>query len=113
MRTTEKIIKNSALTNIVIGKDGGMADIDLYVWTGSIVWSFGGGWDHVSISPYKKRITPSWDDMCKIKDIFFEENETVIQYHPAKSEYINRMANCLHLWRPQTEAIPTPPTSFV
>lgn len=34
------------------------------------------------------------------KDMFFKEDEIVVQYHPAKSEYVNNMPNCLHLWRP-------------
>lgn len=53
---------------------------------------------------------PSWDDMCQLKDMFFKENETVVQYHPAKSEYVNNMPNCLHLWRPTNGALPTPPS---
>lgn len=49
------------------------------------------------------KITPSWNDMCFIKDLFFEEHETVVQYHPAKTEYINNHPHCLHLWRPVGE----------
>jgi hypothetical protein len=37
----------------------------------------------------------------------------VVQYHPAKSEYVNNMPNCLHLWRPVNEAMPTPPSIMV
>ncbi len=45
------------------------------------------------------------------KDMFFKEDEIVVQYHPAKSEYVNNMPNCLHLWRPTNGALPTPPSS--
>ena len=73
------------------------------------------GWDHVSVSPgtNRKNGTPTWDEMCAIKDMFFESEEVVIQYHPAKSEYVNFCDNCLHLWRPTAEKLPTPPRIFV
>ena len=48
--------------------------------------------------------------MSKIKDLFFEENETVIQFHPKKSEYVNISNNCLHLWKPINKEIELPPT---
>ena len=54
-------------------------------------------WDHVSVSTPRK--TPTWEDMCLIKDLFFDEAETVIQFHPKKSEYVNNHPHCLHLWR--------------
>lgn len=79
----------------------------------SVIWSDGGGWEHVSICPFKRSYMPSWDDMCQLKDMFFKENETVVQYHPAKSEYVNNMANCLHLWRPTNGVLPTPPSIMV
>lgn len=43
--------------------------------------------------------TPNWDDMCIIKDIFWDEEDEVLQIHPAKSEYVNIKSNCLHLWK--------------
>ncbi len=80
------------------------------------VASDGGGWDHVSVSPCsKKRQTcPTWEEMCEIKDMFFEPEEAVVQYHPARSEYVNNHPFCLHLWRPNDgTALPTPPRIFV
>lgn len=79
----------------------------------SVIWSNGGGWEHVSVSPFKKSYTPSWDEMCSLKDMFFHDDEVVVQYHPAKSEYVNNMPNCLHLWRPMHEKMPTPPSIMV
>ena len=79
----------------------------------TVVWSNGGGWEHVSISPFKRSYTPAWDEMRKLKDMFFNDNETVVQYHPAKSEYVNNLPNCLHLWRPINEKMPAPPSIFV
>lgn len=59
-----------------------------------------GGWEHVSISPKKKHNIPSWDDMCIVKDVFFDDEEEAYQIHPKKSRYINAVENCLHLWKP-------------
>lgn len=77
--------------------------------------SNGGGWDHVSVSVEDNRTTriPTWDELCWIKDLFWEDEEEVIQYHPKKSEYVNNHPNVLHLWRPQKERIPTPPSLMV
>ena len=65
-----------------------------------------GIWEHVSVSHLNK--TPSWDIMCKVKDMFFEDEEVVIQYHPKKSEYVNLHKHCLHMWRPVDREITVP-----
>ena len=44
--------------------------------TYNVIVSNGGGWEHVSVSNEKH--IPSWKVMCKIKDLFFFENETLI-----------------------------------
>ena len=77
----------------------------------SVVISNGGGWEHVSVS--LKGRCPRWQEMCYIKDLFFYEEEVVIQYHPKKSDYVNLHPHCLHLWRPTDIEIPTPPKEFV
>lgn len=64
-------------------------------------------WEHVSISTPNK--TPNWSEMCWIKDLFFDQEQTVMQLHPPKSRWINNHAYCLHLWRPLQENIPLPP----
>ena len=51
--------------------------------------------------------------MCALKDMFFRDDEYVVQYHPAKSEYVNNMPNCLHLWKPTAAELPVPPTIMV
>ncbi len=77
----------------------------------AVIISDGGGWDHVSVSMPNK--TPTWDQMNYIKSLFWDEEETVIQYHPPKSRYKNFHAHCLHMWKPQNKDIPLPPTEFV
>lgn len=76
-----------------------------------VFYSNGGGWDHVSVS-HKNRC-PTWAEMCIIKDIFFDEEECCVEYHPAKSKYVNIYPNCLHIWKPQNRSIPVPPKVFV
>ena len=63
----------------------------------TVVCSWGGGWEHVSINGSH---TPSWEEMCKLKEIFWHDDETVVQYHPAKENYVNNLEHCLHLWKP-------------
>lgn len=76
-----------------------------------VIASDGGGWDHVSVS-LRERI-PTWREMCAIKDMFWDDTDCVIQYHPPKSRYVNHHPNVLHLWRPQDERLPIPPIEFV
>lgn len=78
-----------------------------------VIASNGGGWDHVSVSPKNQKRTPTWDEMCAIKDMFFEPEECVVQYHPPKSDYVNNHPYVLHLWRPQVGEIKRPPIIFV
>ena len=74
-----------------------------------------GGWEHVSVSPcsQKRKTCPTWEEMCAIKNMFFENDEAVVQYHPPKSDYVNNHPYCLHLWRPTNQEIPRPPKLFV
>lgn len=77
----------------------------------AVVASDGMDWDHVSVSLAKR--TPNWREMCFIKDLFWDEEDCIVQYHPAKSEYVNMHENCLHLWRNQKEEFKTPPSILV
>lgn len=102
MRALRYLRRNSALKIRRATVNGGHGLIKIGEWYGSVVWGADeDGWEHVSVSPYPESITPSWDDMCKIKDIFWDEEEAVLQIHPPKSKYVNLMQNCLHLWRPK------------
>ncbi len=76
----------------------------------AIIASDGAGWEHVSVHLIKagKPETPSWEDMCFVKSLFWDEDDCVIQYHPAKSQYVNLHPNTLHLWRPVNTGFPIP-----
>ena len=65
-------------------------------------------WEHVSVSVKGKKFCPTWDEMCFVKDLFWEKNECVIQFHPPDAVYVNLAVGCLHLWKPPY-ATPTPP----
>lgn len=56
------------------------------------------GWEHVSVELYARRL-PTWEEMCYIKDLFWDDEEEVVQIHPKKSQYVD-MTEALHLWRP-------------
>lgn len=80
-----------------------------------IIVSDGEDWEHVSVhvtSDGKER-TPTWAEMCRIKNLFWSEEDCVIQFHPPKSEYVNNHKHTLHLWRPINQTIPQPPTILV
>lgn len=77
------------------------------------VVSWGMGWEHVSVHARRllngKYSTPTWDMMCHAKDAFWNENEWVIQYHPAGTAYVNVHPHTLHLWKPVGLEFPKPP----
>lgn len=113
MKSIDELKNTPNLIIAVIGEDGGGGEIRYGKLVASVIWSFGGGWDHVSVAPYRSSYTPSWGEMCKVKDMFFNDDEIVVQYHPAKNEYVNNIPNCLHLWRPQNVEMPVPPSVMV
>lgn len=91
---------------------------NLIFWT---IASDGLGWEHVSISlrfkpknkngktiyDYVKRC-PIWEEMCFIKDLFWDKEDAVVQFHPPNSLYVNCHSYCLHLWRPIGVKMPIP-----
>jgi len=76
-----------------------------------VIASIGAGWDHVSIS--RKNRVPNWAEMEYVKRLFFEDNETAVQYHVPPSDHVNMHRFVLHLWRPQNVEMPRPPAVLV
>jgi hypothetical protein len=64
-------------------------------------------WEHVSVSLPNR--CPNWPEMCFVKGLFWDDEDTVMQLHPPKSQYVNTHNFCLHLWRPVKAQIPMPP----
>lgn len=71
-----------------------------------VIASDGAGWEHVSVS--RRDRCPTWDEMCQVKDLFWDEDDCVVQYHPPKEDWVNNHPNCLHLWRPVGVELPRP-----
>jgi hypothetical protein len=73
-------------------------------------------WEHVSVHAYNRAgtmRTPSWDEMCFVKDLCWDPEDVVMQLHPRRSQYVNQHPHTLHLWRPCAAVIPEPPAIFV
>lgn len=66
------------------------------------------GWEHVSVSCANR--CPTWDEMEEVKQLFWGDQETVIQFHPKKSEYVNIHPHCLHLWKMKGADYDLPPS---
>lgn len=108
MRDWHDIVCHQGVTPIEHGEDGGAFFWCVY-W--KVIVSWGGGWDHVSVS--RAREAPSWESMEAIKRLCFKPDECAMQIHPPLANYVNLNLNVLHIWRPQNEAIPMPPLEYV
>lgn len=115
MKSMAEIKTTPRLLILREGSDGGWAEAHLASSKKStpamVVFSWGYGWDHVSVS-FPNR-TPTWEEMCEIKSMFFYPEETAWEYHPMESEYVNVHPYCLHLWRLQQPGMPLPPSWMV
>lgn len=89
----------------------GAFEITYHLNTFIIICSDGDGWDHLSIS--LKDRCPTWEEMNYFKELFFDPEETVVQYHPPASKYVNFCGNCLHLWRKQGHEYELPPRNML
>ena len=74
-------------------------------------------WEHVTVIVRTKETRsnrcPSWEEMCFVKDQFWDEETAVMQLHPPKSNWISNHPYALHLWRPVCAEIPLPPRNMV
>lgn len=66
-------------------------------------------WEHVSVSlpDWEKRM-PSWAEMCKVKELFWDDTQCVVEFHPEKSDHIS-YGEVAHLWRWKKGEFPMPP----
>ncbi len=77
----------------------------------NFIFSIGCGFEHLSVSTTVG--IPTWEQMCKMKDIFWNKDEVCMQLHPKEEDYVDQMRYCLHIWRPIDQEIPTPPSIMV
>lgn len=113
MKSYDEILSNSRIYSVERGLDGFRAMIQMPHYKASLIVSDSGGWEHASIVPQRKSVTPSWDDMCFLKELIWRDDEAVVQIHPPKSEYVNNISNCLHLWRCIDKEMVLPPSILV
>lgn len=85
-----------------------------------VIASDGLGWEHVSVHAVslsrkagRKTATPNWDEMCVVKDLFWDPEDWCVQYHPAHSEYVTCHPHVLHIWRPVDGVLPVPEHTLV
>lgn len=78
-----------------------------------VIASDGMGWQHVSVTIRGSRKPPHWDVMCFVKDLFWELEDCVVQFHPPHSRYISNHDGCLHLWRSTAAEFPMPPMETI
>jgi hypothetical protein len=104
-----------------------MASLDAYGNNGAFIVQLRGGqrvnviasdqgledgpWEHVSVSRADR--CPLWDEMCQVKDLFWDAEDCVVQFHPPRSEYVNQHPYCLHLWRRPGYEYTLPPALLV
>lgn len=77
----------------------------------NFIFSYQLGWEHLSVSTPSK--TPTWEQMCTMKDIFWNKDEVCVEYHPKEEDYVNNHPHCLHVWKPTELELPTPPHILV
>lgn len=74
------------------------------------------GWEHVSVTLCLHTAfmrCPSWQDMCAVKHLFWDDSDLVVQFHVDDGNKVNINEFCLHLWRPTDAALPRPSASMV
>lgn len=118
MREKEEIFNNHFLNHIIRELDNEEI-FQLYChYTDPITrkdylvkFTRGFGWEHLSASTRNK--TPEWDVMCKLKEIFWKDDECCVEYHPKKEDYVNNMPYCLHVWKKIGCEFEMPPSILV
>lgn len=76
-----------------------------------VIASYGNSWDHASVSRSDR--IPDWDEMSRVHRLFFQDNETAVQFHVPPSDHINCHPYTLHLWRHQRVKYLLPPKGLV
>ena len=111
MKSMSEIKSTPRIMVLREAKDEGWAEVELLsskdTYPAMVVFSWGGGWDHVAVSFHSRK--PTWAEMCGVKRMFFQPEETAWEYPPMESKYINNHPYALHIWRLQGINLPIPP----
>jgi hypothetical protein len=106
-------VRSGAMASDKSFGNNGAFVIDFEHYQFFVIASDGEGWEHISISLIGKKRTPSWKEMCYFKDLFWDKDEAVVQFHPPESDYVNNHDFCLHLWKPKNYNLILPPSILV
>lgn len=68
-------------------------------------------WEHVSVSTATR--CPTWKEMEWVREQFWRDDETVIQFSVPRADHLSLHPYCLHMWRPIGVEIPRPPAITV
>lgn len=62
--------------------------------------------EHISFADWniKTKRVPTWEEQCAMKDLFFKPEEECFCIFPRKSEYVNVVESCMHIWHKKEEA---------
>ena len=115
-RVTKEVCLNSYISKSFVsdksyGNNGLFMIKKNNVWIRCIVSDLE-NWDHVSVSIEPSRLT-NWEEMKFVKELFWGDEETVLQFHPKKTAYVNVNKYVLHLWKPQSIEIVLPDLELV
>lgn len=110
MRTLEEIADNPRVTvsrmtdselygYIRLRKSGKPLDYTLIVSADQVSDNGKYHVEHASIACFDHSHIPSWEEMCEFKNIIWQDEEECYQIFPKKSQYVNIMQNCMHIWR--------------
>lgn len=68
------------------------------------------GWENVSVAVKKngKTISPTHGQMQKVKELFWEAEDCVMQFYPPKSQSPKKGSKILYLWRKAGENFAVP-----
>jgi hypothetical protein len=112
MRSPYDIMNNPRVNLLSVRVEGGAFTVKRDAGSPlRVIASWDHGWDHVSVSLSNR--CPNYDEMKMVKRIFFEDHEWAMELHAPISKHINIHPYCLHLWRPHSGDIPTPPEYLV
>jgi hypothetical protein len=122
----KKAPEQNRITTGNLGSDSSYGNNGVFVFTKffdgkyreiTCIVSDGKGWEHVSVTVALKNGNPmrcaTWEEMCFVKDQFWNRDEAVVQFHPPESDYINNHPFCLHLWKPSDREFRLPPANLV
>ena len=115
-RSDRHRMRHSVLGNSLPGENVGYFEVPTQNGLLRIIASdgetpFEEGWEHVSVTMDARY--PTWGEMQQVKEIFWGADETVLQFHPSCSDYVNHRSFCLHLWRQREKSQKLPPQQLI